>query len=292
MASASMLPPCWKRAIAMSASISCASAHSALKRRSTCTPVPVAARPSNCTCHASSAAPPKPLSESTKKMETPDKLITVMLVDDHALFRSGIRSLLQRHTDFSVVGEAADGVEGIKRAIQLQPDVVLLDLNMAGMSGVEALQLMQHDCPDTAIVMLTVSEDAEDLDSPARGRLRLSDQEYRRRLPGARHPPRGRRRSRHRRSHDGQTGGAAPGGHAARGTRVGTRQAHAARKGNHRLPVARREQQGNRAYPRPGRKHSQDPRAERAEKTQPHQPRAGGRVCGRAPPGQITRVGV
>ncbi|MDN2710450.1 response regulator [Janthinobacterium sp. SUN118] len=96
-------------------------------------------------------------------METPVKPITVMLVDDHALFRSGIRSLLQRHTDFSVVGEAADGVEGIKRAIQLQPDVVLLDLNMAGMSGVEALQLMQHDCPDTAIVMLTVSEDAEDL---------------------------------------------------------------------------------------------------------------------------------
>ena len=56
-------------------------------------------------------------------METPDKPITVMLVDDHALFRSGIRSLLQRHTDFSVVGEAADGVEGIKRAIQLQPAV-------------------------------------------------------------------------------------------------------------------------------------------------------------------------
>ena len=89
--------------------------------------------------------------------------ITVLLVDDHTLFRSGIRSLLQRHPEFSVVGEAADGVEGIKRAQQLGPQVVLLDLNMPGMSGVETLQLMLQDCPDSAIVMLTVSEDAEDL---------------------------------------------------------------------------------------------------------------------------------
>ena len=89
--------------------------------------------------------------------------ISVLLVDDHTLFRSGIRSLLQRHPEFCVVGEAADGVEGIKRALQLQPQVVLLDLNMPGMSGVETLQLMRQDCPDSAIVMLTVSEDAEDL---------------------------------------------------------------------------------------------------------------------------------
>ncbi|OGQ60076.1 MAG: DNA-binding response regulator [Deltaproteobacteria bacterium RIFCSPLOWO2_02_FULL_53_8] len=96
-------------------------------------------------------------------MDTPTNPISVLLVDDHTLFRSGIRSLLQRQSDFTVVGEAADGVEGIKRAKQLQPDVVLLDLNMPGMSGVETLQLMLQDCPKTAIVMLTVSEDAEDL---------------------------------------------------------------------------------------------------------------------------------
>lgn len=96
-------------------------------------------------------------------MEASSKPISVLLVDDHTLFRSGIRSLLQRHADFSVVGEAADGVEGIKRAQQLHPDVVLLDLNMPGMSGVETLQLILQDCPGTAIVMLTVSEDAEDL---------------------------------------------------------------------------------------------------------------------------------
>ena len=96
-------------------------------------------------------------------MEATNKPISVLLVDDHSLFRSGIRSLLQRHAEFAVVGEAADGVEGIKRAKQLQPDVVLLDLNMPGMSGVETLQLMRQDCPNTAIIMLTVSEDAQDL---------------------------------------------------------------------------------------------------------------------------------
>ena len=96
-------------------------------------------------------------------METDDQPIRVLLVDDHSLFRSGIRSLLQRHAEFAVVGEAADGVEGIKRAKQLKPDVVLLDLHMPGMSGVETLQLMREDCPDTAIIMLTVSEQSDDL---------------------------------------------------------------------------------------------------------------------------------
>ena len=96
-------------------------------------------------------------------MPTTEQPIRVLLVDDHSLFRSGIRSLLQRYPEFLVVGEAADGVEGIKRAQQLKPDVVLLDLNMPGISGVETLQLMQQDCPDTAIIMLTVSEESSDL---------------------------------------------------------------------------------------------------------------------------------
>jgi two-component system nitrate/nitrite response regulator NarL len=96
-------------------------------------------------------------------MENDDQPIRVLLVDDHALFRSGIRSLLQRQVDFSIVGEAADGVEGIKRCKQLKPDVVLLDLHMPGMSGIETLQLMQQDCPGIAVIMLTVSEESEDL---------------------------------------------------------------------------------------------------------------------------------
>lgn len=101
--------------------------------------------------------------ESGKTMATSDKPISVLLVDDHTLFRSGIKSLLQRHADFTVIGEASDGVEGIKRAKQLRPDVVLLDLNMPGMSGLETLQLLLQDCPNTAVILLTVSEEAEDL---------------------------------------------------------------------------------------------------------------------------------
>ncbi|WP_426105135.1 response regulator [Massilia sp. TSP1-1-2] len=96
-------------------------------------------------------------------LKNADQAIRVLLVDDHSLFRSGIRSLLQRHAEFAVVGEAADGVEGIKRCKQLKPDVVLLDLHMPGMSGVETLQLMQQDCAGIAIIMLTVSEESEDL---------------------------------------------------------------------------------------------------------------------------------
>lgn len=101
--------------------------------------------------------------DSNQALTTPETPISVLLIDDHTLFRSGIRSLLQRYPEFIVVGEAADGVEGIKRAKQLQPNVVLLDLNMPGISGLETLQLMLQDCPNTAVIMLTVSEDAEDL---------------------------------------------------------------------------------------------------------------------------------
>jgi two-component system, NarL family, nitrate/nitrite response regulator NarL len=91
--------------------------------------------------------------------------IRILLIDDHSLFRSGVHALLQRQPDFEVVGDAADGIEGIKRAKQHRPDVVLLDLNMPGLSGIETLQLLQQDLPDTAVIMLTVSEDVDELTS-------------------------------------------------------------------------------------------------------------------------------
>jgi len=91
------------------------------------------------------------------------KPIRILIVDDHTLLRSGIKLALQRHEGFEVVGEAGDGLEGIKRAKQLKPDVVLLDLHMPGTSGLEALRVLVDDVPETQVVMLTVSEDAEDL---------------------------------------------------------------------------------------------------------------------------------
>ncbi|MGE4451592.1 response regulator transcription factor [Castellaniella sp.] len=90
-------------------------------------------------------------------------MIRILLIDDHSLFRTGIRLLLQRYPEFEIVGEAADGLEGIKRARALAPDVILLDLNMPGLSGLATLQLLAQDVPDCAVLVLTVSEDAEDL---------------------------------------------------------------------------------------------------------------------------------
>ncbi|MDN3576415.1 response regulator [Chitinimonas viridis] len=89
--------------------------------------------------------------------------IRILLVDDHSLFRSGVRQLLQREADLDVVAEAADGIEGIKRAKEFHPDVILLDLNMPGLSGLETLQLLLQDVPTAAIIILTVSEEADEL---------------------------------------------------------------------------------------------------------------------------------
>ena len=89
--------------------------------------------------------------------------IRVLIVDDHTLFRSGLKALLARQPGFDVVGEAADGLEGIKRAKALKPDVILLDLHMRGLSGREAVKTLSEEVPGSRVVMLTVSEDADDL---------------------------------------------------------------------------------------------------------------------------------
>ena len=89
--------------------------------------------------------------------------IRILLVDDHTLFRSGLKALLSRQADFEIVGEASDGLEGLMFAEQLTPDLVLLDLDMPVMNGTEALAQMLAANRELPVVMLTVSEDAEDL---------------------------------------------------------------------------------------------------------------------------------
>ena len=89
--------------------------------------------------------------------------LKIVLIDDHTLFRSGLKALLQRQSDFAVVGEAADGLEGVKLIELVAPDVVLLDLDMPHMNGREALAQIVAVHPDLAVLMLTVSEDGEDL---------------------------------------------------------------------------------------------------------------------------------
>ncbi|OYO26760.1 DNA-binding response regulator [Janthinobacterium sp. PC23-8] len=98
--------------------------------------------------------------------------ITILLVDDHTLLRSGVKLLLQRNPQFQVVGEAANGLDGIALAGQLQPDVVLMDLNMPGLSGVDALRQILLEWPAMVVLMLTVSENAADLGAALRAGAR------------------------------------------------------------------------------------------------------------------------
>lgn len=95
--------------------------------------------------------------------------IRIVLVDDHKLFRRGLSALLRCETEFEVVGEAGDGVEGIKQAAACQPDVMLLDLHMPGITGVDGLAGIREVSPATRILMLTVSEDSADLMAALRG---------------------------------------------------------------------------------------------------------------------------
>ena len=92
-----------------------------------------------------------------------NETIRIALIDDHTLFRSGIKALLTRQDNYEVVGEAADGLSGVKLVEQTDPDVVLLDLDMPVMNGREALAQILSSRSEQVVVMLTVSEDSEDL---------------------------------------------------------------------------------------------------------------------------------
>ncbi|MFB6260331.1 MAG: response regulator, partial [Thiohalorhabdaceae bacterium] len=87
----------------------------------------------------------------------------VFLVDDHSLFRGGLESLLEKRDDLEVVGTASSGAEALQRIPVMAPDVVLLDLKMPGMDGLTALKELVAAGIEARVVMLTVSDDEEDL---------------------------------------------------------------------------------------------------------------------------------
>jgi len=94
---------------------------------------------------------------------SPPDIHTILVVDDHPLFRKGVIQLIQAAPEFRFVGEAPSGREGIQLALGLHPDMILLDLNMKDMSGIDVLKAIKDEGLDSRVIMLTVSDQAEDL---------------------------------------------------------------------------------------------------------------------------------
>ena len=102
-------------------------------------------------------------------------MIRVLLADDHAPVRDGLRALLEGQADIEVVGDAANGHEVLRQARQLQPDVVVMDIAMPELNGVEATQQMHDACPSTQVLILSMHSTTEHifraLQAGARGYL-------------------------------------------------------------------------------------------------------------------------
>lgn len=92
-----------------------------------------------------------------------DEVTTVIAIDDHPLFRKGVADLIELEPTLRMVGEAASGEAGIEMAKLLKPDLILLDLNMKGMDGVETLKYIKDEGLDARVIMLTVSDSEEDV---------------------------------------------------------------------------------------------------------------------------------
>src|SRR6266550_4163293 len=102
--------------------------------------------------------------------------IRVLLADDHPVIREGVRSVLLRHDRFEVIGEAGSGQEAITQAKEFSPDVIVMDLAMPGVDGLEATRCLREICPETRVLILTIHEKKEFvrevIQSGARGYLR------------------------------------------------------------------------------------------------------------------------
>ena len=84
-----------------------------------------------------------------------------MIVDDHPVFRQGLHNVLAQHEDLCIVGEAGDGEEAIERAQELNPDVVLMDINLPILNGLQATRKLKTVCPEVNVIMLTAYDDEE-----------------------------------------------------------------------------------------------------------------------------------
>jgi DNA-binding NarL/FixJ family response regulator len=102
------------------------------------------------------------VSESAPSTQPDERAIRVLIVDDHDLFRTGLRNLLEEQ-GVEIVGEAASGSEALDVVREAPPDVVIMDLNMPGMNGVDATRHISRDAPLTRVIVLTISDQEQDV---------------------------------------------------------------------------------------------------------------------------------
>ncbi|WP_404364720.1 two-component system response regulator NarL [Marinobacter sp.] len=92
--------------------------------------------------------------------ETP---ASILLIDDHPLLRQGIKQLIEMEDDMEVVGEASNSADGVSRALELEPDLILLDLNMPEVNGIETLRILRAENVSARIIIFTVSDHEDDV---------------------------------------------------------------------------------------------------------------------------------
>jgi DNA-binding NarL/FixJ family response regulator len=107
-------------------------------------------------------APSAPMAPSGSARTSSDP-IRVLIADDHALFRRGLEMVLQGEAGLELVGQASDGAEAVQLASEVVPDVVMMDIRMPKITGIEAARQMKEVAPSAKIVMLTISDEEEDL---------------------------------------------------------------------------------------------------------------------------------